>query len=290
MCKDSPMNRFLLVLTFAFILLGFTACPPDAEVAPAFIEVEDIALSTNSGEGANTTAITEVWVFANNSFIGAFPLPARIPVARVGSTELRFEAGIRQNGISRTPDIYEFYAPITRNLDLQPGNTIDLGTLTTTYRTDAQFAFIEGFETNSSRVFTDQVVGEATLIPVQDVVRSGSFSGRLQLSTDDPLVELGTADPLSGLTDERPYVWLEVDFRSTAPVVWGIQGNIGIEPVRLFDPGFQPRNEWTKIYFNLSEIIVRSTLDEYRLVLSALLPEGSENAEVYLDNVKLLYF
>lgn len=284
------MNRFLLALTFASVLLGFTACPPDTEVAPAFVEVDDITLSTNPDQGANTTAITEVWVFADNSFIGAFPLPARIPVGRVGPTELRFEAGVRQNGISQTPDVYEFYSPIVRNLDLVAGATIELGTLNTAYRSDAQFAFIEGFETNGSRIFTDRILGEATLIPVQDIVRSGSFSGRLVLSTDDPVIELGTADPFRGLTDQRPYVWLEVDFRSTAPVVWGIQGNIGIEPIRIFDPGFQPRNEWTKIYFNLSEIIVRSTLDEYRLVLSTLLPDGSESAEVYLDNVKLLYF
>jgi hypothetical protein len=284
------MNRFLSALTLVGILLGFTACPPDAEVAPAFVEIDGFTLNTSAGQGANTTAIREVWAFANNSFIGAFPLPARIPVARVGNTELRFEAGIRQNGISRTPDIYEFYAPVNRNLDLVSGSTVNLGTLTTTYREDTKFAFLEGFETNSSRVFTDRIAGEATLIPVEDIVRSGSFSGKLELSTDDPLVELGTADPLRGLTDQRPYVWLEVDFRSTASVVWGVQGNIGIEPVRVFDPGFQPRNEWTKIYFNLSEIIVRSTLDEYRIVLSALLPAGSENAEVYLDNVKLLHF
>ncbi|MEM1356834.1 MAG: hypothetical protein AAGF89_01465, partial [Bacteroidota bacterium] len=64
----------------------------------------------------------------------------------------------------------------------------------------------------------------------------------------------------------------------------------GIENIRVFDPGFNARAGWTKIYFNLSEIIVRSTLEEYQLIFSALLPPGEEAGTLYLDNIKLLYF
>lgn len=270
--------------------LLFTGCPPDLEMAPAFILVEDFNF-TVGGNGSETTDITEVWAFFDdNTFIGAFPLPARIPINALGSQTIRLEAGVRQNGISATPDIYEFYTPVTRTLDLVPGEAIDLGVLPITYRSDVKTAVFEDFEFGTNRVFTEVVIGEATFTRVEDVVRSGSFSGRLQLNEDEPLIELATFQQLQGLIDVRPYVWLELDFRSEAPVVWGVTGNRGIENVRVFDPGFSPRNEWTKIYFNLSEVIVLANLEEFQLILSALLPPNVTEAEVYLDNIKLLYF
>jgi len=282
------MKQLFFLLATALLLTG---CPPDLEVAPAFILVEDFNF-TVAGSGSETTDITEVWAFFDddNSFIGAFPLPARIPVNALGSQNIRLEAGVRQNGISTTPDVYDFYTPVMRTLELVPGETIDLGVLPITYRSDVRTAVFEDFEFGTNRVFTEVVIGEATFTRVDDVVRSGSFSGRLRLNEDEPLIELATFQQLQGLTDVRPYVWLELDFRSEAPVVWGVTGARGIEVVRSFDPGFSPRNEWTKIYFNLSETIVRSQLEEYQLILSAILPPNTTEADVYLDNIKLLYF
>lgn len=281
-----------LPLTFScglLLLLLFSGCPAERELAPAFVLVEDFRLET-PGLGAATEDITEVWVFADETFIGAFPLPARIPVPQVGTTAIRLEAGVRQNGISTTPEIYEFYTPVSRNLELVPGETIDLGVLEIGYRADVQFAVFENFEPGIPRAFTDQVVGTAPLEVSAERIRSGEFSGRLVLNTDNQLVEIATQDRLSGLTDVRPYVWLELDYFSDVPVVWGVTGNLGVEPIRVFDPGFNARAGWTKIYFNLSEIIVRSTLEEYQLIFSALLPNGEEEGTLYLDNIKLLYF
>ncbi|MBC6996351.1 hypothetical protein QWY85_20050 [Neolewinella lacunae] len=283
------MNRKSLSILLSLALLAFAGCPADTEVVPAFVLINDFDLQSTA-EGRPTENITEVWAFANNTFIGAFPLPARIPVPFVGSTELRFEAGVRQNGISSAPEIYEFYTPVVRNLDLVAGATVDLGTLQIGYRPDAQFAIFENFEAGFPRVFTELLEGMSPLTPSQDDVRSGAFSGRLLLTEDAPLAEIGTNRSFSDLTAQRPYVWLEVDYRSDAPVIWGVRGNLGIQPVQVFDPGFLPRGEWTKIYFNLSEIIVRSTLEEYQFALSALLPEGVAEGEVFLDNIKLIYF
>lgn len=283
------MKQFLILFV---VLLALSGCPADLEVAPAFILVEDFNFTLPANAGAATSDIREVWAFFDddNSFIGAFPLPARIPVSAVGSQNIRLEAGVRENGISATPDVYDFYTPVVRNLELVPGETIDLGVLPISYRSDVKTAIFEDFEIGTNRVFTDFVIGQTTFARVEDVVRSGSFSGRLRLTEDEPLIELATVQRLAGLIDVRPYVWLELDFRSEAPVVWGVTGNRGIELVRQFDPGFSPRNEWTKIYFNLSETIVRANLEEYQLILSAILPPELTEADVHLDNIKLLYF
>lgn len=283
------MKLFFQFLFPLAALLSFSGCPPDNEFPPAFILLDGFDLQTPD-LGPSTSDISEVWVFANGAFVGAFPLPARIPVLRSGSTEMRFEPGVKQNGISTTPEIYEFYTPVSRTLDLVPGETINLGTPVIGYKPEVKFAIFETFEPGIRRAFTEVVRGDTMLVPTQDFVRTGAFSGKIYLSDTNPLVEVASTQTFTGLTNERPYVWLEVDFRSDANAQWGVTGVEGIEVIRYFDPGFRPQNEWTKIYFNLSETIIFSTLSEYQLNLTTLLPEELSEGAVYLDNIKLLYF
>jgi len=286
-----PMKKTFLPLTLLLTaLLAFTGCPADAEVAPAFINFAGFNLET-PGRGAATEAITEVWVFADEEIVGIFPIPARIPILRVGSTELRFAPGIRENGISSTPDIYPFYGEVRQTLDLVPGESIDVGVRTIGYKPDVQFSIVEGFEAGETRAFTVQIRGDTILEPSQDNVRSGDFSGKLYLDTETPLVEMASSQTFVDLLGNSNSVWLEVDYRSEAAVVFGVTGEVGGQPARNFDPGFVPRNEWTKIYFNLTEIIVRANFDnEVSLNFSALLPGDRTEAVVYMDNIKLLHF
>lgn len=266
-------------------------CQDDLERPPAFVTIEGFELNT-PGIGGTTEAISEVWVFTGNAYVGAFRLPARIPIYdAVGVTQLRLQPGVRRNGISAQPEIYEFYTPAERVVELRPGETIELGTLPVTYRNDVQFGFIESFEENTSRVFIDPLQGNAALQASDDNPRSGGFSGKLTLTADDPVVTLGTVQRYPNLLANRPLVWLEVDFRSDVPVVWGVAGTAsdGI-PVQLADPTSAPRNDWTKIYFDLTEIVNQANADPLQIFFSAGLPGGVEEADVFLDNIRLLYF
>ncbi|MCP9234597.1 hypothetical protein [Lewinella sp. JB7] len=278
--------RSLLWLLPALLL---TACPPDLETAPALIVVEGFELKTEENEGAATADITEVWAFAGEDFIGVFPLPARIPLLRVGPTELRLEAGVRQDGRSVTPEIYPFYAPVRRTLDAVSGRTQNLGTLPIRYRDDAVFGFIEDFEAGRPRTFTDVVAGDGGLVPQTEVVRSGGTAGAVELRDSNRLVEIATAQTFTGLGTVPINVWLEVDYRSDAPAVFGVIGQRNGIGVRVFDPGFLPRAEWTKIYFNLGPVIGSADLDELRVAISTLLDDARDRGTVYLDNLKLLY-
>lgn len=284
------MKRFSLFFLPLAAVFGFSGCPADLEMAPAFVLVENLVFDAGNTAGGSTAAITEVWAFSGTEFIGAFPLPARIPVLKAGPTNIRLEAGVRQNGISSTPEFYEFYQPVDRTLDLVPGEAIDLGVQTVTYRPEVKFGFIEDFEANTERVFTEIARGVTGLELQTEVVRTGSSSGVIRLDTANSEVLLSSGQLFTDLLDERPYVWLEMDFRAEAPTRFGVSGSVGFELLRSFDPGFFPRAEWTKIYFNMSETIFRSEIEEYRIDLNSVLPTDMLEADVYLDNVKLLYF
>ena len=64
------------------------------------------------------------------------------------------------------------------------------------------------------------------------------------------------------------------------------------------DLGVNPRDNWNKIYFDLTEKINFVELSEseyYRIVIIAQIPIENgefteENAEIYLDNIKLVMY
>ncbi|MBB4079106.1 hypothetical protein GGR28_001723 [Lewinella aquimaris] len=276
---------FLLSLT-----LLLTACPPDLEVAPALLLVEDFSLSTTEGQGAPTTEITEVWAFADEEFIGVFPLPARIPLLRVGTVAIRLEAGIHQDGRSVTPDIYPFYTSFSSSIDVASGQTLDLGVLPIRYRDETVFGFIEDFEPGRGRTFTEILAGTGGIRPQTDVVRSGGAAGAVELGDSNRLAEIATGQTFTGLATVPINVWLEVDYRGDAPAVFGVIGEQNGIAVRVFDPGFLPRDNWTKIYFNLGPVIGSSGLEQLQVAISTLLGDERDRGTVYLDNLKLLYF
>jgi|GEM_PF-453377 hypothetical protein len=287
--KEGQAKRAFTLLLLASLILTLTGCPADTDLVPAFITINGFDLQTPD-QGEPTSDIPEVWVFADAEFIGAFGLPARIPVPRAGSTQMRFEPGIRQNGVSAAPEPYDFYTPVNLTLDLSAGETIDVGTLPITYKPEVRFSIFETFELGDVRAFTDVINGTGTLAPTQELVRSGDFSGKIRVTTDDPVFEVASAESFFDLTGTRRYVWLEMDFLSAAEGRIGVSGDTGLSSQSLFDPAFRPREQWTKIYFNITNIIVDLRLDPIQINLAAILPQGLEEGDLYIDNIKLIHF
>jgi len=281
----------LLLLLVLPVLFAGPGCN-DAEPQPSFLEIEGIRFTTSPSQGSASQNITELWVFADNVFLGAYDIPARVPLLNAGTTEIRVEFGVRQNGIAQVPEIYEFYAPVSRTVDLIPGETTNLGTLDVVYRNDINFALLEDFESSRQRVFTDLLVGTATLEASDENVFEGAASGRIELTSDLPSVEIATLADFTGLITGFANVWLEVDVLAQGPVVWGVAGNVpGSGLQRFYGPGSLPNTEWTKIYFNLTQTIFNSDLDTYSFALNAFInPTELETGLIFLDNLKVLYF
>ncbi|NRB49549.1 MAG: hypothetical protein HRU41_17855 [Saprospiraceae bacterium] len=263
-----------------------------AEDIPAFLYIEPFTFEVNpAAHGSASADITEVWVTVDGDFLGVYPLPANVPVLAEGRANVRLEAGIHDNGIRATPNIYPFYEAFVREVELGPNETDTLRP-TTTYRSNARFAFIENFETGS-RVFTEQFEGQNGLTSTNDIIFEGNQSGLITLTQSDDFIQLGSEQIYAGLTDNSPRVYLEMDYRSEVPVVWGVLGFTSTGPGEpILQPGFRESNDWNKIYFDLSLLILQGNFSGHRILLQANLPNGSslEEAKVYLDNIKLLHF
>ena len=192
------------------------------------------------------------------------------------------------------PEINPFFEPYRLQRPLAP-NEVDTIRPVTSYIPETKIAFIEDFEDNRPRIFTDQLVGSAELERTAMEVFEGAYSGVLTLDPDNALVEIASGTAYTDLLTGGVYVYLEVNYKSEAPVAWGIAANvdpaIGFES--FVDPGFFPSEEWNKIYFSLSPIIYGANLtgEPHKVTLQAFLGEGSpDTARVYLDNIKLLHF
>lgn len=283
------MKRSFSFFIVTSALLCFCACTRE-EVVPAILDIQAFEMVINpEEEGSADARITEGWLFVDGVFLGVYTLPAQVPVLAEGSTEIRLAAGIRENGIRATPDIYPFFSEHQEQLNLVPGQTVrvqpQIG-----YRPDAAFGFIEDFEANRSRTFTRIIQGDSTITRVATDPFEGSFSGRIRVGPDQPEVELASLPTFNGLNNNNLAVFLELHYRSEAPVVFGWVGLVNGVPTGFYDPGFNPSADWNKIYFNLGPLLTSSQLSNYNLALRAFLPAGAaSSAEIYVDNIKLLY-
>lgn len=297
----SGYDKVTLIYMVVALIVGFSSCElinPEEEI-PAYVEIIAPTLSTTAGQGSASEKITEVWVFVDDEFAGAFPIPAKVPIFKSGMVKVRVEAGIRENGLRSTPDIYPFYTTYEQMVNLEPNGTVQIMPQIE-YRSDVQVAFLENFERGGS-IFQTVVTGTSTSrISINEMVPfEGQGSGQISLSTTDPFVEIATSPRYRDLLDNGNVVYVEMDYQSDIPVSVGIIGysDNQEDPVAFaYQAGFNPSETWNKIYFNLTPIVFASDADEFQIVLRAGLPLDEnatftqETGLVLLDNIKLIHF
>ncbi len=297
--KKTPSAKFISRLLPALLLL--TACDiinPEEDI-PAYLYVPDFTLTTNAiTEGSASEKITDVWLSIDGDFLGAYTLPALIPLLEVGERDIVLQAGIKDNGINATPDIYPYYQDFRLARTLIP-DMVDTLRPAIRYRNDVQFAFIENFEGNS-QIFQDVRRGSLNQIQITDAgVFEGNGACLIRLDSSMSILEVATNSRFANLASRSPFVYLEVNYKSDVPVVFGLIGNdrngLPSQEIIILNPGFSPKEEWNKIYFNLSFILAEMGKEEYQVVFQAFIPiengQLSRNkANVWLDNIKLLHF
>ncbi|MBK7476137.1 MAG: hypothetical protein IPN74_00385 [Haliscomenobacter sp.] len=266
---------------------------------PAYLQVEPFVLQTDSrSQGSASATITEAWLKINGEFLGVYGLPADIPLLEAAGGTISLEAGIKENGIGATPEIYPFYQPFTLKAVLAPQQPQKVEPLIR-YRPETRFSLLEGFE-NSGHLFQSLVSGKESgriQISASDVFE-GNASGLILLNADNPAVELATTSRYSGLTARGAFVYLEVNYRSDVPVRFGVISTPkgGGSSTIQYVAGFNPSETWKKIYFNLSPAFSGSTLEDYQIILGAAIPLKTDgtlsrtNARILLDNLKLVHF
>jgi len=288
------MKQFAI---FLFSAMVFSSCVKN-NPKPAWLTLANWQVVANPSPFANdagelTQNFTDAWVYVDGKLIGTFELPCTIPVLMSGNKEVRIYPTVRNNGISATKKIYPFCDAYKITLDLVEGQTYNL-TPVTQYATATHF-WIEDFEDFAVQLETD-ANSNATLVRENssDIAISGYY-GHIHLnSTTDSLWQATTSSMV--LPQGGAEVYMEIDYRNDNNLVTGVFAfSSSLGNSQHINIGFNPQPTatmvWKKIYIDLKEIVsYNSTADYYKQYFRALIDSGELQGDIYIDNIKVVYF
>ena len=277
--------RLVLIISSVLLITGCELFNPD-EPIPSFIEIDAMTVSTTSSQGSGSQNISDAWVYLNDDLVGAFELPARVPVISDAPGEITVLGGIKENGIANTRIAYPFYTGYSENLALDPGTTYDINP-DLNYSSSASFDFVEGFEMGNS--FSKTSISDTILNRTTNGadVFEGSFSGEIILEGDINFIEVA-----STLAYELPLdgsdIFIELDYRSEIEFQIGFQSN-GDLISKNYVLTVTPKGSWNKIYINIGKAVSVFQGDDHNILIKATLPDGVSDASIQLDNIKLIH-
>lgn len=282
------VKNYILLL---FIGIVFCTCSKEKYEAtiPTYITINDITLTTNqSTEGAATENITDAWVFVNEDLMGVYELPATFPVLKEGDVEIKVFGGIKDNGVSLHRKRYLMYDPYVQNVNLVPGEIIELNP-TVTYNAGVQFKWMEDFE-NASLSFLYHPASDTVVFKQNNSINTGTYSGEVFLDAGMNFFE-ATSIAYNDIPRSLTPVYLEMDFKTNEPLLVGVYHDneqYGVVTLNTTD-------EWTKIYINLTDVISYRQSNTAVKVFFGIQETSSNpfltsNPNIFIDNIKLMHY
>ncbi|MEQ8324458.1 MAG: hypothetical protein RIC15_03000 [Vicingaceae bacterium] len=291
------LQKSVIALISAFAL--FSSCETfNAEIQPAsYLYVSEFEFD-NSGIDdkwqIKSSNVTDVWLYLDESqFLGAYELPAVIPLAVDGKHRISLRAGIKNAGISTERALYPFYAEFQMNNFNLRQNTVDTIKPITKYDFDSgdlQDAWYENFETlfsswehHPSSDTSIQFVGDDQL------VFDGNFSAGIFLDEEDLFFEMNSTPPYSNLPKNGVPIYLELNYKTNHEFVIGLYANNKTEQIPIYV--VKEKEEWNKIYLDFTDY-VQSNSDAFNFNVFIGINKAADEGPVslYLDNIKFIHY
>ncbi len=283
---------FLLIFILITGLWSCEVIDPDDPV-PSYIYIEDISLNTLAGQGTSAQSFSDAWVYLDDELIGAFELPAMVPLIAEGKHEVSIKPGVILNGISSTRAAYPFTGFFRKEVDLIK-EEIDTLNVNTSYYDNVTFPWTakgqEDFE-QGGIAMDSTADSDAMIIRQSNEVFEGSYSGLIQLDSVGSVFEIQSTENFNYPGATAP-VFLEMHYKNNNRFVVGVKlyyytGKIKTNPIVVLNPS----DNWNKLYLNLTPTLTRENpaLQHYKIYFSGNINEDDvSSASIYLDNLKLL--
>lgn len=291
--KKTILLRFMAL--FMLLIMSCFACTDETEPIPAFVTIAPYTMTTeDSEEGYPSINLPDAWVYADSTFLGGFGVNRPFPVLEEGITRLEVFPGFRDNGIKATPDIYPFYTTVKVDVDLKPGE-IDTIYPQIKYRSDLAFPLRDNFDFSTVMESDLDSDPETKLELNQSEAIYGPSCGKITLSKDHTKVQVACNFILSDLPTTGQAVYLELDYKTEVRFAVGVLGYIPSSGAQSIDVVYvnPKKDNWNKIYVNLSEVLHLSQLDDYKIYIAAIYTGDAATDEkqyIYVDNLKVVHF
>lgn len=288
--KNNLVNKFKAAFYIAVLML-ISGCSKDSFKAkiPSYITIDNFTVTSNYAlHGSNSSNITDVWVYINDDLIGTYELPARFPIIKEGTFNVKLYAGIMDNGISGLRERYLFYTPYEEQITFEKGKEIKIEPKIT-YISSTQAVWLEDFESPATS-FTYTAGSDTIINKVNTDVFEGNASGKVYLQSHMDFFEAKSPAFFNVSSIGSP-VYLELDFKTNEPILVGLKtddDNIGIVNLNT-------TSTWKKIYINLTPAISQKPPNTnfyvfFGIQSSSLSPFQTPNPEFYFDNIKILHY
>ncbi len=263
-----------------------------AEPVPAYIYIPETTFTANyQTQGTSSARITDVWVFANDALVGAFELPALVPIIGSGSTKITISPGIMLNGISSTRAINNFFTNYTAIRNLIPART-DTLIPSLTYTTPINFAWLEDFDKVGISLLRSPTSASEVLRTNQAFEGTQAMLG---VATQANRIWQAETSESFAIVRNKPN-FLEINYKSNATLNIGAQilsGSVTQNiPYLSLKSSVDTLNKliWKKIYVNLTPVVnAQPTNARYKIIFSTIHSEsGARNDSVFIDNLKLV--
>ena len=179
---------FHIIFLLFFSLESCDIINPD-ETIPATITIDSFIVSSDIlTQGSNSSKITDVWINIDGNLQGIYELPATFPVLETGDRALIIRAGIKNNGIAASREIYEFYNWEEMDITLTSGENKHI-TPQISYKDNLNFMLIEDFEDPGLKFVTTEK-SDTDLIHSNIDVFEGYRSGMIVLDSNHTFFEV----------------------------------------------------------------------------------------------------
>ena len=266
---------------FIILILIFFSCNKEEEI-PSYIEINDFNFTSNSSFGENTENITDVWIYINENLQGVYEIPVNFPVLNKGLQDIRIKAGVKANGIASTRIQYPFYTSYLDTVELVENETINISP---SFSYNSSFdAIVEDFE--SSGTIIDSTINSEIDFTIQQ--NNSNHYGYALIEEPNINFEISTQELI--LPQQGAPVYLEIDYKSSTEFLVGMYINYSQDVVRRDLLWVTPKQEWNKIYINLTQTVSESIgAESFKVFLNMRRNEPSLFEEIYFDNIKILY-
>ncbi len=292
----------IVVFLFGILLFSFSSCEfinPE-EPIPSYIQIDTVLLSSPSSiTGSNKHRITDVWVSVGNNFIGAFSLPATIPVLEADSQLVIIDPGIIEDGRVELREIYPFYTRYSKNHLLIPGEvTIVQPTLSYLDSDLMEVLILEDFDSGSGSIFGEDLDGNSgtafNITTSSGLVFEGAGSGVVELSGSNDQLIAGTNAPYFNVGLNTKRIFMEITYKNDSPIEIGVLGyNSSYEILNnTFFLGLSSSDEWKKVYINLmgpvNSLRPSFGLTNFQVALKMEASNANPTTINYFDNIKII--
>lgn len=290
-------KKFFLYLFLSVVYWTLTQCNKSKLRAPApfYLNISSVSVNTVSGQGTSNHEISEIWVYENGQYKGAYPIGRNIPITSQPA-KIKLFAGIKKDGLSAVRIIYLFYAPIEIDTTAEV-NQIIYRPLSFQYKSGINFKWVEDFENfgGIGGITIIKGIGSDTNVNILDKgvnPAADVFEGNKCM-----LIAVDSYRPNAYLISANTYTlsydatWLELNYKCNQTFEIGLySGSLTKSVINLISTS----DKWNKIYLDLTPYLSSlggtPTNNTIGIYIKALKANDVSVGNILIDNIKLISY